>query len=184
MKTAATWACWALLCLVAAPSSADGRELARGQYLVSLLGCGRCHTQGYLTEGQPTGAFLAGSHLGIAYTAYSEDEDKPGVVFPSNLTGDDETGLGLWSEQDVIRAMTSGIAKGGHERLMVMPWPDYNALTDSDIRAIAKFLKALPAVRNPIPAAIPEGERITHPYIRFGVYQFYPHRTVDPEKDL
>lgn len=172
--------CGAIVLLaLAAPANADD-SIARGQYLVNLLGCGRCHTEGYLTGNEATGAFLAGSQLGIAYTAYSEDDSNPGIVFPSNLTGDDETGLGTWSEEEVLRAITTGIVKGGHERLIVMPWPNYTALTQTDLTDIARFLKALPAVPNPIPEAIPEGAPITQPYIRFGVYEFHPHKPVDP----
>jgi len=173
-------ATWLLLWGTAAGASADESDLARGQYLVSLLGCGRCHTEGYLTGNQPEGPFLAGSRVGIAYTAYSEDENRPGVVFPGNLTGDHATGLGSWSEEEIIRAMTAGVAKGGHERLFIMPWPDYNAITDSDLRAIARFVKAMPAVPREIPEAVPEGATITHPYVRFGVYIFEPHTMAQP----
>lgn len=164
-----------LLAGVPGPTHGADDSLARGQYLVDLLGCGRCHTQGYLTGNEATGPYLAGSTLGIAYTAYSEHDDQPGIVFAGNLTSDPETGLGDWSEAEIIRAMTSGIAKGGHERLIVMPWPNYTALTADDLAAIAKFLKALPPVARRIPDPIPEGADIQHPYVRFGVYQFHPH---------
>ena len=177
----AFFACAMALSAMASPARAEDTDLARGQYLVNLLGCGRWHTEGYLTGDEATGAFLAGSQLGIAYTAYSEDESNPGIVFPSNLTGDDETGLGKWSEEEVAQAITTGIVKGpGHERLIVMPWPNYNALTRSDLQAIARFLKALPAVANPIPEAIPEGAPIDRPYVRFGAYEFHPHRRAEP----
>jgi len=172
--------CLILLLISAGPSAADESVLARGQYLVNMLGCGRCHTEGYLTGNEATGPYLAGSKIGIAYTAYSEDDTHPGIVFPSNLSGDDETGLGTWSEEEIVRAMTAGISQGGHERLIVMPWPNYNALSQSDLTAIARFLKAMPAIEYPVPKAIPEGDPINHPYIRFGVYEFHPHRPADP----
>ena len=174
-------ACTFILLLVAATASGaehsgDG-ALARGQYLTNLLGCGRCHTEGYLTGNEAAGPYLAGSKIGIAYTAYSEDDDRPGVVFAGNLTSDAATGLGNWSEAEIIRAMTAGVTKGGHERLIVMPWPNYTALTYDDLTAIAKFLKALPAVEREIPEPIPEGDDIYHPYVRFGVYEFHPRPT-------
>ena len=148
-----SFACAMVLFATASPARADDSDLARGQYLVNLLGCGRCHTEGYLTGSEATGAFLAGSQLGIAYTAYSEDERNPGIVFPSNLTGDDATGLGKWSEEELIRAMTTGIVRGpGHERLIVMPWPNYNKLTDEDLSAIFAYLKSLKPVHNVVPA--------------------------------
>lgn len=159
----------------ATPSSNVGPDIERGQYLVTLLACGRCHTEGYLTGNQPTGPYLAGSRIGIAYTAYSEDETHPGVVFPSNLTPDDETGLGAWSEEEIIRAMTAGVAKSGHERLTVMPWANYTALRPGDLQAVARYLKSLAPVSRKLPQSIAEGDPIDQPYVRFGVYEFSPH---------
>ena len=160
--------------------AADGAEpadpaVSRGQYLTSLLGCGRCHTEGYLIGDEATGPYLAGSQMGMAYTAYSMDTRNPGVVFPSNLTGDRETGLGDWSVEEIVVAMTEGIAKSGHERLMIMPWVNYNAITPDDLNAIARYLKSLGAVKRQIPEAITEGEPSPHPYVRYGIYEFAPH---------
>lgn len=159
--------------------AANKDDIARGQYLVNILGCGRCHTEGLLTGNAAAGPFLAGSRVGVAYTAYSEDDTNPGVVFPSNLTPDPETGLGKWSEKEIIRAMTAGVARNGHERLTVMPWPNYGALTKRDVKAIARFLKSLAPIERAIPEPIPEGGEITQPYVRFGLYQFHPHGAVD-----
>ncbi|NIP15765.1 MAG: cytochrome C, partial [Pseudomonadales bacterium] len=120
----------AVLALAGAPAvtASDAETVAKGQYLVNLLGCGRCHTEGYLTANEPTGPHLGGSRVGIAYTAYSMDDTHPGVVFAGNLTPDVETGLGDWSEDEIVQAMTVGVAKSGHERLTVMPWTNYGAL--------------------------------------------------------
>jgi len=169
-----------LLSTLAPPVRADGATEARGEYLVSLLACGRCHTEGYLTSDSAAGPHLAGSRIGIAYTAYHEDESTPGVVFAPNLTPDAETGIGGWRRRDIVRAMTFGISRDGHERLMVMPWPNYNALTREDLNAIADYLLSLDPVRREIPAAIPEGEAIDQPYVRFGVYLFEPSATTAP----
>ena len=172
-----------LLCaplVLAAPAqAADTEAITRGSYLVNLLGCARCHTEGYLTGDKPAGPYLAGSRVGMAYTAYSMDESKPGVVFPSNLTGDDRTGLGKWSVDDIVAAMTEGLARSGHERLLIMPWVNYNALTREDLKAIAVYLKSLGAVEREIPEPVPEGEPSSHPYIRYGTYEFIPHTRLD-----
>ncbi len=171
---------------VPAAHAADGAELpaGHGAYLVNLLGCGRCHTEGYLTGERATGPHLAGSTIGIAYTAYRIDEEYPGVVFPSNLTGDEQTGLGAWSKEDIVRAMSRGIARSGHERLTVMPWGNYNALTAADLDAIATYLKTLPAVSREIPRHVPEGEPTEATYIRFGVYRFTPHWHLGTDPDV
>jgi mono/diheme cytochrome c family protein len=119
--------------------------LARGRYLVSAMACALCHTP----VSAETGAydprlFLAG---GMRVSAYPW-----GVWYSRNLTPDADTGLGQWSEADIVAAITRGIARDGR-RLdpMAMPWVWFSRLTPDDARAIATYLKALPAVRNHVP---------------------------------
>lgn len=160
------------LALPLAAQAAD-EMVARGEYLVNLLGCGRCHTEGYLAGNAPTGPHLAGSRVGIAYTDTRGDE-HPGLVFAPNLTPDDATGLGTWSVRDITRALITGVGTDGHQRLPVMPWPNYGALTDGDLEAIARYLKSLAPVRRQIPDITAPGAKPAHPYVRFGVYVFAP----------
>lgn len=160
-------------CIVPADEALAADEIARGEYLVSLLGCGRCHTEGYLLGGQPTGPHLAGSRVGIAYTD-AEPGSTPGLAFAPNLTPDDETGLGTWSRRDIERALTTGVGTDGHRRLPVMPWANYSAMNSADVRAIATYLKSLPPVPRDIPRSTAPGEPVEHPYVRFGVYVFMP----------
>lgn len=162
---------WSLL----APTQvlARDRAAARGEYLVNLLGCGRCHTEGYLVGNDPTGPRLAGSQVGIAYTD-SDDSTTPGLVFPPNLTPDKATGLGTWTRRDIVRALTTGVGTDGHQRLPVMPWPNYAALADDDLNAIAAYLKSLPPVKRSIPDTAAPGDPATHPYVRFGIFVFMP----------
>ena len=162
---------WALC--AAAPADARKDEVLRGEYLVNLLGCGRCHTEGYLLGTSPTGPHLAGSKVGIAYTDGDEDS-PPGLVFAPNLTPDDDTGLGTWSRRDIIRALITGVGTDGHQRLPVMPWPNYAALDDPDLGAIAAYLKSLPAVTRRIPDTTRAGDPVKHPYVRFGIFVFTP----------
>jgi len=168
----------AMTIAVTAPGKAaesSDSQVSHGQYLTNLLGCGRCHTEGYLIGNSATGPYFAGSMIGMAYTAYSMDEQNPGVVFAGNLTGDVETGLGNWSVDDIITAMTEGIARSGHERLLIMPWVNYNALTRSDLEAIARYLKSLAPVTREIPQPVMKDEPSPHPYVRYGVFEFTPH---------
>jgi mono/diheme cytochrome c family protein len=153
----------------------EAREDAagRGEYLVNLLGCGRCHTEGYLLGNNPTGPHLAGSRVGIAYTD-RDDGGAPGLVFAPNLTPDDQTGLGTWSRRDIVRALITGVGTDGHQRLPVMPWPNYAALTDADLLAVASYLQSLPAVKRQIPDTTAAGAPVAHPYVRFGIYVFTP----------
>src|SRR5262245_63950917 len=79
--------------------AAENNRVARGEYLVGLLGCTSCHTDGQLLNRPKNDRFLAGSETGIAYT----NDEHPGVVFPGNLTSDRETGLGRWSAEEITR---------------------------------------------------------------------------------
>jgi hypothetical protein len=163
------------LCLLGTNAHAAARESSaqRGEYLVGLLGCGRCHTEGYLLGTAPSGPHLAGSRVGIAY-ADSDDEMRPGLVFAPNLTPDRETGLGAWTRRDIMRALTTGVGTDGHQRLPVMPWPNYGALADRDLTAIADYLQSIAAVRRAIPDRTAPGDPVRHPYVRFGIFVFTP----------
>ena len=78
------------------PDALDGPNAAQikhGRYLVELIGCGACHTDGAIIGEPDAGRLLAGSRVGIAYTSPLHDK-YPGVVYPPNLTPDPATGLG------------------------------------------------------------------------------------------
>jgi len=167
--TLVTTACW----LCAVPATAAEQGVQRGEYLVNLLGCGRCHTEGYLLGQSASGPHLAGSRVGIAYTD-GDDATHPGLVFASNLTPDKATGLGTWSRRDIVRALTTGVGTDGHQRLPVMPWPNYNALADRDLNAIADYLLSLEPGRRELPGVTAPAETVEYPYVRFGVFVFTP----------
>lgn len=148
------------------------QAIARGEYLTTILGCAGCHTEGGL-EGLPYGEPLAGSKIGIAYTAF-EPSTPPAVVFPSNLTSDKAHGLGKWSSRQIARAIRGGINHTGGEVITVMPWMNYALLHRKDINAIVNYLQSLPPVPYEIPDPITIGEPSTQPYVRIGVYHFTP----------
>jgi len=112
--------------------------VARGRYLTTVAGCNDCHTPGTF-YGQPDSTrLLSGTELGW--------EGPWGVSYPRNLTPDEETGLGTWSEDDIIQALRTGKRKDGSPILPPMPWPMYSQMTDEDLRAIAVYLKSIPPV--------------------------------------
>jgi len=154
-----------------APDSPEGRRITeRGQYLVELLGCGSCHTDGALIGEPVTERALAGSRIGIAWTNPMEF-DNPGVVFAPNLTPDVETGLGRWSEAQIIEAIRAGAGRHGSQRILVMPWQGYARLRYDDAFAIARYLKNLEPVAHQVPAAVPAGRRSNERFVHFGVYR-------------
>lgn len=151
----------------------DAARVARGKYLVELLGCGSCHTDGALA-GQPDYSLrLAGSHIGIAYSDPLRQK-HPGVVYPSNLTPDRDTGLGKWTDAEIMQMITSGIDKHGRRQLAIMPWPAYARLNSEDAGAIIAYLRSLAPVAHRVPANVKPGEPAQQPFVYFGVYRKRP----------
>lgn len=148
-----------------------GREaVAHGKYLVELLGCGACHTDGAL-EGRPNmHRWLAGSSIGIAYTNPLEFS-RPGVVFPPNITPDPETGIGRWSRSQVAAAVRAGAGRHGRGQILVMPWQGYAKLSDEDVFAIVDYLRSIEPINSRVPENVPPGERTSQKYVHFGVYR-------------
>jgi Cytochrome c len=153
-------------------AAADDAAIVRGRYLVDLLSCAACHTDGQLINDPVKEHYLAGSSVGIAYS----DDENPGVVFPANLTPDPETGLGRWKREEITRNIRYGIDKHGRQQLPVMPWPGYAHMAIEDAEAITSYLMSLPAIRHQVPSDVAKGQPSTSPYVRYGVYVFYPNR--------
>lgn len=144
--------------------------LAQGKYMVGLLRCGSCHTDGSLLGAPRSDRLLAGSSVGIVFTNPQEDP-HPGVVFPPNLTPDPATGLGRWNEQQIIAVIRTGAIDHAGKVLSVMPYPAYGGIRDEDARAIAAYLLSLPPVHHQVPQNVAKGQKTSAPYVHFGVYR-------------
>src|SRR5690242_15769831 len=105
-------------------------DAARGKYLVTIMGCNDCHTPGYFFGKPDMTRFLGGSDVGFEIPGL-------GVFHGPNLTPDPETGLGKWSPQEIIAAITKGQRPDGRVLAPIMPWHAFANLTDGDTRAIA-----------------------------------------------
>ncbi|MEL6871063.1 MAG: c-type cytochrome [Pseudomonadota bacterium] len=148
----------------------DADVVEHGAYLVELLGCGTCHTDGALV-GEPNYARrLAGSRVGVAYTNPLDDV-WPGVVFAPNLTSDATTGLGNWSREEIAEAIRHGRDRTGRQQIPVMPWRSYANLSHNDMQAITAYLKVLPPVHHQVPEPVPAGVKTNERFVHFGVYQ-------------
>ena len=151
-------------------SPADPRIVEHGRYLVGLLGCESCHTDGALLGTPRMDRQLAGSDVGIAYSNPLK-QPRPGIVYPANLTPDMKTGIGAWTDQEIIAAIRTGLDSSGRQHLPVMPWPGYQKLSDADVAAITAYLRALPPVQHAVPENVQPGAAAHAPYVHFGVYQ-------------
>ena len=70
-----------------------------------------------------------------------------------NITMDEETGIGRWSEEDFIRAVKTGIMPGGQAATRP-PMKPYADLSDSEAKAIFAYLKTIPKVKNQVDRGI------------------------------
>tara|TARA_R110000772_G_scaffold156170_2_gene267213 strand:- start:451 stop:1071 length:621 start_codon:yes stop_codon:yes gene_type:complete len=144
--------------------------VANGKYMVGLLGCASCHTNGALVGAPDPDQLLAGSDVGIAYSNPLAVRN-PGIVYPGNLTPDMETGIGSWSIEQIIGMIQSGLDNHNSRTIPVMPWPSYADITNDDAYAIALYLKSLTPVMHLVPENVSPGQRATAPFVHFGVYQ-------------
>jgi mono/diheme cytochrome c family protein len=155
---------------IANVAPADRDAVRRGEYMVELLGCGTCHTDGAFEGAPDSDRSLAGSATGIAYTTPLEDR-YPGIVFPSNITPDLKTGIGGWSDAQLAASIRQGQGRHGSRQRLIMPWPGYARLSDEDTVAIVRYLQSLEPVKHQVPDNVQPGEASNQPYIYFGVYR-------------
>lgn len=164
-----------VLCSVAANAAADAADKQkRGKYLVGSMGCEDCHSpktfKGGFPHPDPKRAFSG--YGGMALPAIDKKALQPGnwylmspdltayvgpwgVSYAANITPDDQTGIGLWTEDIFVQAMRTGKHMGaGREILPPMPWNYYRNLTDDDLKAIFAYLETVPAIKNPVPAPV------------------------------
>jgi mono/diheme cytochrome c family protein len=123
---------------------ADDGEIARGKYLVTIGGCNDCHTPGALLGKPDFSRALSGSEVGFAIPGL-------GVFAGPNLTPDKETGLGNWTDDQIISAITGGVTPDGRRLAPIMPYAALSHLTSDDAHAIVAYLRSLPPLKNAVP---------------------------------
>ena len=145
-------------------------RVERGKYLVELLGCGGCHTDGALEGAPKMNKALAGSRTGIAYMNPFRN-DRPGIVYPPNITPDVRTGIGDWSDEQIGSAIRAGQGRHLSRRIAVMPWQGYAKMASDDVDAIVAYLRSIKPVQHKVPNEVLPGARAREPFVYFGTYR-------------
>ncbi len=128
----------ALLCLAVPAAQAQTPQLDRGRYLVEVTGaCGNCHTPKG-PQGDLPGLHLAGG------TVFDE---PPFRAVASNITPDPETGIGRWTDAQLVTAIREGKRPDGTTIGPPMPIGLYRGLADADVQAMVAYLRTVPPVR-------------------------------------
>jgi mono/diheme cytochrome c family protein len=159
----------------ASSPQSDPARIARGQYLVTVGGCNDCHTplkmgpkgpepdMTRMLSGHPeqfvitAPAKLASAEWMIASAPTNTAHSGPwGVSFTANLTPDQNTGLGIWTEDMFMKALRTGRHMGAsREILPPMPWFNYGRMTDDDLKAVYAYLRSIPPIHNRVPDPLP-----------------------------
>lgn len=130
--------------VVAMDAPADEATLERGKFLYTYSHtCWECH-------GDP----LDASKPPIGGVKFDLNMVSPqlGVWYSRNITPDIETGIGGWTDGEIVRAIREGIRKDGTPLFPIMPMMPLHGLSDDDALALVAYLRTLPAVRNAVPA--------------------------------
>lgn len=131
---------WNLLFLhgqPAASQSSGEAPVARGKYLVDTLGhCGSCHTPRNVLMAESGSQYLGGGSVGGWYAP--------------NITSDTLSGIGSWSEDELVQYLRSGHVAGKAQAAGGMAEAvehSFRHLQDSDLHAMAAYLKTVPGLR-------------------------------------
>ncbi len=127
--------------LIAGAAQAE-TPLERGGYLVNtIMTCANCHSP----KGPPDAVAGKDFSGGLSWDV------PPFKVTASNITQDKDTGIGNWSEDDIKKLMRTGVRPNGVAVASVMPTGFYGIITDSDMDAIAAYVKTIKPVNNKVP---------------------------------
>lgn len=72
----------------------------------------------------------------------------PEGIFSANLTPDNETGIGTWTEEKFIQSFRYGIKPGGGTNRL--PMKPYNMWSESEAKAIYAYLRTVPPIHNAV----------------------------------
>jgi mono/diheme cytochrome c family protein len=147
-----------------ATAQASQQELLRGRYIFGAAGGCGCHT----AKGQPANSG------GRRY-------DGPfGTVYSSNITPDEKTGIGTWTDEQIITAIRSGRRPNGERLLPVHPFTVFNGMAAEDLKALVVFLRSVPPVskaKQPRRIAVPLFESV---FLPAWLAAFAPRETPPP----
>jgi mono/diheme cytochrome c family protein len=128
--------------IVATPAMAQGQKalVARGAYLMkAIVGCDDCHTPKDDHFAPKANLPFAGGEKfsSPVFTAYSR-----------NITPDVSTGIGTWTDEQIMRAVRQGITREGDIIGPPMPIKTYNTMSDEDVKALVAYLHTLKPIRH------------------------------------
>ena len=123
------------------------QRVERGRYIFNnLAACIDCHSEHDPSKpGAPVIAGMEGAGEIMPF------DDLPGRVVAPNLTPDPQTGSGLWTDDQLARAIREGIGHDGRTLFPMMPYGLYRNMSDEDLASVIVYIRSLPTVSRPLP---------------------------------
>ncbi len=130
---------------LSAPVSAE-TLLERGTYLMKgPVACGNCHTPKD-NRGRP----IANMEMAGGF----KFDEKPFTAYAPNITPDQETGIGKWTDAQIIRAIREGFRPDGSLIGPPMAIPFFRNMSDRDAKAIVAYLRQVKPVKHKVPKSV------------------------------
>ncbi|HVS63369.1 MAG TPA: c-type cytochrome [Thermoanaerobaculia bacterium] len=164
------------------PQAADSTQarIERGHYLVETSGCHDCHTPWHMGPEGPE------PDRSRSLSGHPQDFEMPpppapngpwivsaaatntawagpwGISYTANLTPDELTGLGAWTEDIFVNAIRTGRHWGQSRPILPpMPWQVYSNMTDEDLKSVFAYLRSIPPIRNQVPDPVLAEQPVT-----------------------
>jgi mono/diheme cytochrome c family protein len=122
----------------------DPALVERGKYMADVMGCMHCHTP-FGPNGAPD--------MNKSWAGGLEVPEKFGTWRSPNITPDPETGIGKWTDEQIVAAVREGKRPDGTSLKPIMPYLFYNVVSDDDAKALVAFLRTVPPVVNKVERA-------------------------------
>src|SRR6202020_422510 len=149
------------------PELNSASQVERGEYLTRAADCVVCHTA---KDGTP---FAGGRAFVLPF----------GTIYSTNITPDNETGIGNYSDANFLDAMHKGIGRGNTKLYPAMPYASYTYMSDAAALAIKAYLFTLKPLHAPAPQ-----NTLSFPFNQRGLMSlwsafFNPDRRYEPNVD-
>jgi mono/diheme cytochrome c family protein len=118
--------------------------IRRGAYLVTIGHCMECHS----AWSRGVSDFKTG--LGRGGRAFPAREGSPAgspASIAANITSDPAAGIGAWTDAEIRRAITHGIARDGRALKQPMAYASYAGLHEADLADIIVYLRTVPPLQ-------------------------------------
>ncbi len=126
------------------------KVIERGEYLtLHVVPCLDCHSKRDFSK--YSGPVVPGTE-GMGGQVFDQKlAGLPGTVYAKNITPDPETGIGAWTDDEILRAMTQGINKKGDTLFPIMPYVNFNHMAKEDLLSIIAYIRTLKPIKNQVP---------------------------------